>query len=460
MVEPHYSASQIQLFRRCPRAWFTKYVTGIRQPSTAAQERGSMVHGYLERYLRSGDPPPASAHGKIAHSGLHLLPEPGSGEVEVEFWLRDGPALPVLGYIDYVQTHDDPPWVLDHKTTSALRWMKTSVELADDLQMTVYGQWALGVTDADELHFTHVYYGTRYEQAIGSRYWARRVDATVSATRVRNNWSDIVKTTCEMRRASALIEADVSQNFDACSDYGGCPYLSRCFSKGGNRVSLNIDALFDDMVKPAKKATPKNEVSTSPERFTTLAPSRELALELETVNGPEAPPNLENLERAAQTAPAPAPEQPPGRRKRRVRHPETGELITREERDALLRSGAVDPATDEEREIAQPSPGVSRASPSRRIYVNCVPVKSLKGFRVLDLADIVAPYVQEVLAQHKVSDLGLIEYARGYDLVAGKLRAAGWPANVDAVLVDKDARGTERWLAVLVPLAEEIVRSY
>lgn len=489
ITEPHYSASQVTLFRRCPTAWWIKYVAGVKPPTTEAQERGKMVHGHLERYLRDGTPIPFSKYGKIALSGLEHLPEPGSGEVESEMWLRGETPLPMLGFIDWMDLYGETPVILDHKTSSALRWtleertrdwevwetaegpQKTGLE--DDVQMTTYGKHALEVTGASEVLFRHVYYGTRYENKYRSKYWSVSVQIVVPASRIEQNWSGIVETTCEMSRTSALKESEVPQVDTACSAYGGCTNLSRCYPvrKRVSNVDVDVDALFDGLASGNKAiARAASEIARA---AASLAQPSETSLGiLEGVNGPEAPPNVENLERAAPVAPETEVAKTKGRR---VRHPETQELITREERDALffkenevwVRRDGVSAGAAPSAPVGQmqpspgPHPGGSTNGTRKRIYIGCAPVKFYAGpLHCVQLSDVVHPYVTEVLAQHSVFDLGLIEMGKGYDLVTARLREDGWPEGVDGIIIDKFLKGAERWIAALIPMADEIVRSF
>ena len=466
VVEPHYSASQVTLFRRCPRAWWTKYVSGVRMPETEAQARGKMVHGHLERYLRDGTPIPASKYGRIALSGIDHLPEPGTGEVEEEIWLRGETPLPLLGFVDWMQLNEDPPVILDHKTSSSLLWTlgeeartwkdwrgntQHKGPLADDVQMTTYGKHAIDVTGASEVVFRHIYYGTAYEEQFRSKYWSHPVRVVVPAARIVRNWSKIVQTTCEMSRTSALKESEVPQVDKACSAYGGCPYLDRCYPVRSrmSSVDVDIDSLFDNLHDPAPPAESESKTGR-----------------LEGVNGPEAPPNLDNLERSAPSGKEPEPPKTGGRR---VRHPETNELITREERDqdfekkgdAWVRRGGVSAAPKPDRETAAtPRRNPATGPRLKRIFVGCAPVKWDGDLVVAPLHDIVEPYVREVMAQHDVFDLGLIEMGKGYDLVTAKLRENGWPADIDGIIIDKFLKGSERWLAALIPMADDIVRSF
>lgn len=148
------SASQIDLFRKCPRKWAWAYIEGFREEPTESTELGGRVHKILEGYLRDGTKIDGTTHeGSIAQAGLPFLPEPGTGLVEEYFRIPSGEVI-LHGYIDWHGSY-----VLDHKTTSDFRWAKTPEDLSSDTQSILYGSWALG--SAAEISARWLYYRTK-----------------------------------------------------------------------------------------------------------------------------------------------------------------------------------------------------------------------------------------------------------------------------------------------------------
>ena len=93
MVTTHFfSASQITLYRDCPRKWGWKYLAFLSEPQSDAGKLGDAVDsGQLQPYLRAGTPfdytRPDQA-GYIAASGLQHLPKPGTPGLEVQKWFQ------------------------------------------------------------------------------------------------------------------------------------------------------------------------------------------------------------------------------------------------------------------------------------------------------------------------------------------------------------------------------------
>ena len=71
--------------------------------------------------------------------------------------------VPLKGFIDVIHQNGVNVFVIDHKTTSSKRWMKTAPELAKNTQMVIYAKWVLEqrFPDHNEVTLQHDYYGTR-----------------------------------------------------------------------------------------------------------------------------------------------------------------------------------------------------------------------------------------------------------------------------------------------------------
>src|ERR1051326_7528327 len=75
MTLDHVSASQVKLFKSCPRKWFNQYVLRLEVPSSPALEAGKAFHSAVESYLKSGVIPegPWAEHIKLASPYLPNL---------------------------------------------------------------------------------------------------------------------------------------------------------------------------------------------------------------------------------------------------------------------------------------------------------------------------------------------------------------------------------------------------
>ena len=228
----HVSASQFKTFSMCKRKWYIEKCTDAPRPEPSkAVVLGSDVHAVLEAYLRDGvEPDEETRAGRIAASGLHLLPE-GVLEIETEIKLQDIEP-PLLGYIDVLDLTE--PWmpvVIDHKTTSSWDWTKTEEELKSDPQMIAYARYALDqCTAADTVEVCHIQYITKGAPE------ARRVAAVISREHVNEHWEKLKKVAAEIKATSLLDEVeDVEPNLSACGAFGGCPYADTCAALGDSQ---------------------------------------------------------------------------------------------------------------------------------------------------------------------------------------------------------------------------------
>jgi RecB family exonuclease len=127
----HASASQITTWRSCHLKWWWQTIGGFRAETTKAQQQGQEIHAQIETYLKGGPVP----ENPIAVSGLIHLPSPHEINVEgVEYGFAlessDAP-VPIVGFIDLL---DSPRRrIIDHKTTSDFKYMKTPDVLMQDL---------------------------------------------------------------------------------------------------------------------------------------------------------------------------------------------------------------------------------------------------------------------------------------------------------------------------------------
>lgn len=51
------SATQIELFRKCPRLWYDRYVLKNKQEPTPQMLEGLEVHQAIEAFLKTGEKP-------------------------------------------------------------------------------------------------------------------------------------------------------------------------------------------------------------------------------------------------------------------------------------------------------------------------------------------------------------------------------------------------------------------
>ena len=226
---PHVSASQISAFRECPRKWYFDKIVKLPRTSTSATELGSRVHAVLEAYLRGEveSIDTSDEVGQIAASGLEYLPSIATSVLEVELSLEDDMPLddapvPVKGFVDLIDVQRGE--IIDHKTSSNKRYTKTQKELRENVQLMMYAAaYFRRFPQESHVTLTHIYYGTRTR-------WSKKVSVKVSREHVETQWTAIKETITQMIEVSRADHAgDAPTCYDACDNYGGCPYRGQCF---------------------------------------------------------------------------------------------------------------------------------------------------------------------------------------------------------------------------------------
>jgi len=245
------SPTQIKKFRDCRRIIGFEYVENLKAPPSTKQQFGTDVHAQLERWLREGIPPDKTPAGKVAQQGIRKgwLPTPGP-ELLVEHeilydWL---PGVAIHGYCDCAvpPREGDPPLVIDHKTTSSMKWTMTPAELENDPQGLIYATWAMLHWSVPVVQCRWMYYAAS-APSIGSRKprGAKPVSAVFEAgsegfeSRIRSLDEDIRKI-AEIR-GSGVKGLDLPPNAGSCGKYGGCFYQDRCRLEGADRLASYIE---------------------------------------------------------------------------------------------------------------------------------------------------------------------------------------------------------------------------
>lgn len=162
--------------------------------------------------------------GEIAIAGLPHLPPPRSGHVErkIEYALNGDAKL--IGYIDWLS--EDPLIVMDHKTTSDKRYIKTPADLKSNIQAILYATVALRNTESvGRVNCRWLYFTTRGKSK------ASPVDFgfdqgelfELFCEHVLDNVEQIEK---EKKKKLKLLQTE--PNVDHCHAYGGCAFRSEC----------------------------------------------------------------------------------------------------------------------------------------------------------------------------------------------------------------------------------------
>lgn len=250
------SATQIDSFIDCNRKWAFKQIEKIEAPAHKSAQLGTRVHAIQEAWQKEGLPPDPSEvlmltkrqdgidapfayyPGRIAMSGIHLLPPPRFGLVEQKIAI-DTPRAKWRGAIDliYGSTEEgnvipldsrgrnaDLITILDHKTTRDFAWAKTPDILQHDPQAILYSAWAMANFGVDLVRLQWVYYRTEKKPE------ARLVELILEKKHVENQirgLDDIAQEVYKVR-SSGKKALEVTPNPSACDRYGGCAYKSIC----------------------------------------------------------------------------------------------------------------------------------------------------------------------------------------------------------------------------------------
>ena len=286
------SASQIATYRDCARKWWYQSILGLQTPQNASAALGEAVHAQLEKYLNDGTPPDAEKPaGRIASAGLKFLPPPGTvfTEVSMHGTNRDKKeagegevplpgamprlvvaGMPVNGYIDVLDISADSPVVLDHKTTSDLKWAKTEADLREDVQMVLYGSYALDVVlsmgvDVDTVKAGHIVYLTKGAPL------AKRTEVTFTRAMLASERKKLEQTVEEMKvSAKARTPDAVPGEASSCNKFGGCHFKDKCAALGA-LATIEVPSF----VRNANSTTPIPSKETEP--MSTVDPLAALA---------------------------------------------------------------------------------------------------------------------------------------------------------------------------------------
>jgi len=195
--------------------------------------------------------------------------------------------------------------IITHNTTSSLDWAKTKEDLVEDVQMVLYGSYALDVVasmgvDADVVEAGHIVYLTK------GRPYAQRTTVELTREHLASERKKIAETVEEMKETAKARTPDaVPGEASVCNKYGGCHFKDKCSALGMlNAVEVPTFVLRSTLAKSTLPpvVTPK-ENSMSIDPLAALASLRAKKAAAAT-NEPTAENAAEAL---SPTPPAPAP---------------------------------------------------------------------------------------------------------------------------------------------------------
>jgi hypothetical protein len=239
----------------CQRKWAFQKLLGLRH-ETAATILGGDVHAVRELYLGTGEPiDQTTKAGQIAATGLAQIPAPGTVATEVEFhfalrpWAPGYGGLSWHGIIDMISMPGFPSFdsifdsivfIGDHKTTKNLRYAKSETELRSDPQWNTYVEYGFSLVRPaypEDLIKTLWHYLTTVKPYVPKPVvvWAERGDPyRLEQVEYLKSLSYDVET---IRRKPPKDVNELPPNFNACRDYGGCPFQ-------GHQCRSSVSELF------------------------------------------------------------------------------------------------------------------------------------------------------------------------------------------------------------------------
>jgi len=234
------SASQVSKFRRCRRAFAFEYVEGLRPPPSTKQEFGLEMHSELEQWLKQNKPPSDSPAGETARQGIEKgwLPIPSDHLlVEKKFVFEWVPGVEMIGYIDCVdpprQFDTDYPIVIDHKSTSDLRWAMSFSQLASDPQAIIYSVWAMLEYEKPQVRARWIYYAAsnprngprkpRGAKPVEVLFDSRDLDFQAKVSSISSDLIEIAQI-----RREEIKGLELPPSPESCEVFGGCFHKSIC----------------------------------------------------------------------------------------------------------------------------------------------------------------------------------------------------------------------------------------
>jgi CRISPR/Cas system-associated exonuclease Cas4 (RecB family) len=160
--------------------------------------------------------------------------------------------------------------VITHNTTSDLKWAKTEADLREDVQMVLYGSYALDVVasmgvDTDTVKAGHIVYLTKGAPL------AKRTEVTFTRAMLASERKKLEQTVEEMKvSAKARTPDAVPGEASSCNKFGGCHFKDKCAALGA-LATIEVPSF----VRNANSTTPIPSKETEP--MSTVDPLAALA---------------------------------------------------------------------------------------------------------------------------------------------------------------------------------------
>ena len=275
MSEFHFSASQTETFKLCPRKWAFQKIDKIQTPPHPAAELGSAAHLLREKWLLEGEmPSDATYAGKLALAGIHFLPMPKTCEVEkliniqteagrctgrIDFFIEDQKKTGFSNF-GWNEETEGIPLVGDHKTTGNERWIKTIESLTgDDAQAIIYAHYAFQETNAKAVD---LFWSYMIKKPTTPLHYSVR--ARVERNPIEEKFAKIVnqaKVMLTIFDTKGISAKEVPYDVKGCDAFGGCPFLGICEKeKTMTKQKMKSPDLMESLTTSALPSSSENSI--------------------------------------------------------------------------------------------------------------------------------------------------------------------------------------------------------
>lgn len=264
------SVSAVDTFDLCQR----KYGAGRKELGGAKKQNrfavaGGDVHDEAEKYLRDGIPMTSPTGIAL----LPMLPAPKSCYSVEEWFEFELGGHTFVGKKDYTRFADGVWTIGDHKSTSDLKWAKTSEELLKDTQTLVYSAETMIRFDVDRVDNEW-----NYVQRV-KPHKVRQVRLAMHEEHVAKHLPRIIATADRIENAHQKVQhwKELPYNASACNAIGGCPYRDECNLTSIERIQAMTEqkmSLRERLAaQKAKQQADGSVVESTPSGDTVYKPS-------------------------------------------------------------------------------------------------------------------------------------------------------------------------------------------
>ena len=229
------SPSQILLYKRCPRAWYYRYIKKIVPTPSPALQYGIEFHDGIEyiisKFLGNEVEPKTQTRDEIRdiirvgfELGVLEVPKVGIVEKKISFNITED--IYMVGKIDLIDISNS--CIIDHKTVADLKYALTKEQLKEDFQLNVYGYWYITSSPKEKTHINY-----RHNQLLKpAPEYSKKTEVVVSKEHVFDYWETHIKPVAveiyELKQKAKDDSTFYEKNFESCGMYGGCDFSMPC----------------------------------------------------------------------------------------------------------------------------------------------------------------------------------------------------------------------------------------